>query len=188
MNNKRQRPSWLDRNYSSRRGYALTYWHKLKDYFGYYRSYQNIDWSEVERLVFVCKGNICRSAYAEAVAHKMEVAAVSCGVDTLIGSPADITAASVAKPRGYDLSAHKTQPVMYEILNSKDLIVAMEPWQADFLKENLSRKHQYTLLGLWADPKLPYLHDPYGAVNEYFNKCFSTIDSAGMALCEKMKS
>jgi len=175
------------RNYNSRYGFVHTNWHKLKELLGCYNSYQQIDFSLVDRLVFICKGNICRSAYAEAVARKLGVNVISYGVNTLIGSPADATALSVALSRGYDLSEHKTRPIMYTALRSKDLIVAMEPWQASFLKENLSRKHQYTLLGLWDRPMLPYLHDPYGATNEYFNKCFSSIDGAVMALCEKIQ-
>ena len=58
---------WLRDNYGSRRGFVRTWWHRLRYLLGGYRAYRQVDWNSVERLVFVCKGNICRSAYAGAL-------------------------------------------------------------------------------------------------------------------------
>ena len=76
---------WIARRYGSRRGFALTLWHQAKNLLGMYRSYRQVHWESVGRLVFVCKGNICRSAYTEAVAKSLGVAAISCGLDTGYG-------------------------------------------------------------------------------------------------------
>lgn len=177
---------WLARRYGSRRGFVRTYWHRFRYYLGAYRQYENIDWSRVERLVFVCKGNICRSAYAEIVARSLGVNAVSCGLDTIEDAPANESAERAAVRSGYSLQGHQTQPMMYLQLRSTDLLVAMEPWQAAYLNRHLKREHVYTLLGMWSNQNLPHIQDPYGAVDAYFDVCFAHIRSGVKTLVSQI--
>lgn len=179
---------WLARRYGSRRGFVRTHWHLLKYYLGMYRQYESIDWQSVERLVFVCKGNICRSAYAEAVACSLGVNAISCGLDTIENAPANGSAIRAAERSGFSLDKHVTHPVMYLALKKTDLIVTMEPWQAEYLEKYLVRNHACTLLGLWSKKKLPHLQDPYSAVDEYFDECFSSIRDGVHMLVNKISS
>jgi protein-tyrosine phosphatase len=147
-----------------------------------------VDWDSIERLVFVCKGNICRSAYAEAVARSMGINAISCGIDTIEDAPANDYAAEMARRRGFDLGRHRTRPIMYLMLRRTDLLVAMEPWQARFLSTHLRRPHQCTLLGSWSKPVSPYIHDPYRSSPAYFEKCFDYIEASVREIAEKMIS
>lgn len=178
---------WVARNYGSRRGFLLTYWHHLLYLLGRYRKYRKVDWQSIERLVFVCKGNICRSAYAEAVSRSMGVEAISCGLDTIENAPANIDAICNAIALGFDLKGHKTTPIMYLVIRKSDLLIAMEPWQCNFLQRSLHRKHQITLLGLWSRPIFPHIQDPYGASPYYFKKCFEYIKSSVNELSKKIK-
>jgi protein-tyrosine phosphatase len=177
----------LDR-FGSRRGAIRTYWHKLKYSFGIYRDYSKVDWSNIDRLVFVCKGNICRSAYAEVVAKSLGVDAISCGISTRNDFPANADAIRIAAERGTDLSEHRTTPAMYVLFKKTDLIVALEPWQAATLTENLQRKHYITLLGLWLSPLRPHVPDPYGLSDVYFNNCFDYIENAVNEITKKIKN
>ena len=177
----------IDR-FGSRRGAIRTYWHKLKYAVGAYYDYSKIDWSNIDRLVFVCKGNICRSAYAEVVAKSLGIDAISCGINTKNDVSANSDAIKVADERGIDLSRHKTTPVMYVIFRKTDLIVAMEPWQADSLTKNLKRKHYITLLGLWMCPLRPHVQDPYGHSATYFNNCFDYIENSVDEIAKKIKN
>lgn len=179
--------SSLAGNYGSRSGFARTVWFRLLDNLGAYREYHHVDWKSVERLVFVCKGNICRSAYAEAVARSLGIAAVSCGLNAIDGAPADEVAVNSARKRGYSLDSHRTTPVLRLDLNSSDLLVAMEPWQTKALKNILGRDHPSTLLGLWCDPVLPHIQDPFGTPAEYFNKCFENIEKSVHEIEKKIK-
>ena len=183
----KQKNRWLAERYGSRRGFMRTYWHRLLYILGRYRNYQKVDWQSVERLVFVCKGNICRSAYAEAVARSLGIEAISCGLDTIEDAPANVDAVRTAHKRGFDLEKHKTTPIMYLILRKTDLLVAMEPWQTGFLGRYLSRKHHHTLLGLWTQPFLPHIQDPYGSSSVYFEKCFSYIEKSVHEIAKKTK-
>ena len=178
---------WLAGRYGSRRGLLRTYWHRLLYFLGKYRQYQEVDWQSVERLVFVCQGNICRSAYAEMVARSLGLEAVSCGVDAIEDASANDQAMQTAKLQGFDLGSHRTRHIMYLVLKKTDLLVAMEPWQAEFLRTNLFREHQCILLGLWGQPVLPHIEDPYGSSSTYFEKCFTYIQNSVNELAKKIK-
>ena len=178
---------WLRDNYGSRRGFVLTWWHRLRYLLGGYRSCRKVDWDSVERLVFVCKGNICRSAYAESVARSLGLEVASCGLQTIVAAPANEDAVKAARKRGVDLESHRTTPIMYLVLKKTDLLVAMEPWQVEYMKTYLMRDHHYTLLGLWYKPVLPHIQDPYGASPEYFERCFKYIEESVHVISKKIK-
>lgn len=169
--------SWLSENYGSRRGALLTYWYRLLFMFGKYRAYRQINWALVDRVVFVCKGNICRSAYAEVVAKALHVEATSCGINTQDDLPANQCAIMIADMRGVNLQDHKTTRVQSLSVRPNDLLIAMEPWQLDYLK-NEFKDNSCTLLGLWGKPINPHIHDPYGASEEYFHRCFCYIEKS----------
>jgi protein-tyrosine phosphatase len=178
---------WFANRYGSRRGFALTFWHQFLYSIGKYRAYRKVDWESVERLVFVCKGNICRSAYAESVAKSLNIQTISCGVDTRNGSPANSDAIQVAKARGKNLSKHKTTSLNELSLRKGDLLVAMEPWQAKHLESELGSGCKSTLLGIWSVSKRPYIQDPYGASTAYFNNCFSFIEKSVHEITYKIR-
>ena len=167
---------WFAERYGSRKGALLTYWYRILSLFGWYRAFRKIDWGRVDRIVFVCKGNVCRSPYAEAVAKSLHIDALSCGIDTVNGKPANTRAISTALRNNIDLSSHMAQVINDLDIGRNDLVIAMEPWHIRYLRKNKCADCQYTLLGLWGKAGLPYIHDPYGLSQEYFNRCFDFID------------
>jgi len=174
-------------HYGSRRGFALSWWYRMLYLFGRYRGYRQVDWDSVERLVFVCKGNICRSPYAEAVAQSLGVVSISCGIDTINGAPANADAICAATEKGISMMEHKTKPIQSLMLKKGDLLIAMEPWQAEYLKQKLVKGSQGTLLGLWGAPVIPYIHDPFGNATAYFNNCFNYIEKAVYEITRQIK-
>jgi len=169
---------WLEEQYGSRRGFILTWWHRLLYRLGRYRNYRQVDWAGVERLVFVCKGNVCRSAFAEVVARRDGQTAVSCGIEAGVDVPAYVGAVTAAEARGFSLAEHRTTPFRHLELRDNDLLVAMEPSQARFLTQTLGRDSPCTLLGLWGPGEMPYIHDPYGTSAPFFDNCFSYLENA----------
>ncbi len=87
-------------------------------------------------IIFICSGNICRSAFAEADLNKLvkssninfDINIKSAGTHTKNGLPADSNAIIHARIFDIDLSSHKTTKVERELLESSKLILAMEPW------------------------------------------------------------
>jgi protein-tyrosine phosphatase len=137
------------------------------------------DPAAVRRLVFVCHGNICRSAFADVVARAAGLRVASFGLSTDAGKPAHPPAVSVAADLGFDLNAHRTTRAEDFVPQAGDLLLAMEARQlrrlaADPRFEDAPR----TLLGLYADPKVPHLHDPYELDQNYMVTCLKRIESA----------
>ena len=178
--------SWLSGRYGSRRGFVRTCWYRLLYLAGSYRDYRRVDWGSVERLVFVCKGNICRSAYAEAVARSLGVDSISCGLETRNGLPANEHAIDIAAARGFDLRKHRTTPIESLVTRDTDLLVAMEPWQIEYIDRKYGKKHMCSLLGLWATPANPYIQDPYDASTIYFHNCFTYIENSAHEIARKI--
>ncbi|MGA4507715.1 hypothetical protein ACQB6R_01620 [Propionibacteriaceae bacterium G1746] len=79
------------------------------------------------RVLFVCTGNICRSAYAQVVAAAAPVDGVeftSAGTHAVVGARIDPPMARLV-PRGVDPSGHVAQQLTRDIATSADLIIAM---------------------------------------------------------------
>ncbi len=178
---------WFINHHGSRRGALLTYWHRLLFLFGRYRLYRHVNWNATSRLVFVCKGNICRSAYAEAVAKLHNVEAVSCGINTRDGVSANESAIKAAAAMDIDLQSHRTTRVQSLTINQGDLLIAMELSQAEYLKSKF-KNNSCTILGLWCKPVTPHIQDPYGAPEAYFHRCFCCIENSVYEIAKKIKN
>ena len=151
---------------------------KVKFHLGFYNKYENIDWKRVDRIVFVCKGNICRSPYSEMRAKQLGINASSIGLHTKEGSAANVDAIKNAFYRDINLDSHRAR--IYESIkfSSSDLAVCMEPWHVKRFKEVDSSGCQITLLGLWCSQEKIIISDPYGKPDMFFENCFKEIDIA----------
>lgn len=137
------------------------------------------DPADVRRLVFVCHGNICRSAFADAVARRAGLRAASFGLSTDAGKGAHPPAIEAARALGFDLRAHRTTRGGDFEPEAGDFLLAMETRQlrrfaADARFASLPR----SLLGLYASPAVPHLHDPYELDPAYMLTCLKRIESA----------
>jgi protein-tyrosine-phosphatase len=86
------------------------------------------------RILFVCTGNTCRSALAEAIARKVavergltDVEVQSAGTSAWDGAPASDGALLVGMERALDLSQHRAQTLSRELVSGADLILGMGP-------------------------------------------------------------
>jgi protein-tyrosine phosphatase len=146
---------------------------------GAFRTYLDIDWSRVQRLVIACHGNICRSPYAELRARELGLAATSFGLHASPGARANEAAVRNAARRGADLSGHRSRSIDTINLCIGDLLVAMEPRQAERLSQlAIGVGAQLTLQGLWALAPRPYVPDPYGRSDACFQHSYALIDSS----------
>jgi len=137
---------------------------------------------EVRKISFVCTGNICRSAYAEAKLKEkllsngtleQEIEIVSSGLKTHNGKPANQRAIEMASRRGIDLSQHRTSQFDG---NSADLFFCMEPWQRRSAAKQTEA--EVYLIGDLAEELPVVTRDPYNLSEEIFDRIFDIIDRA----------
>jgi protein-tyrosine phosphatase len=158
---------------------------------GWARGLARVDWNSVSRLVFVCRGNICRSPYAEGRAKEAGIRATSFGLEADGRSPADEVAHRVAASRGIALDGHVTRQAEQVPIEEGDLVIGMEPWHIKrFLRGrggSSGRQPQVTLLGLWGPEPLLIIEDPFGRDEAYFHRCFERIDQAIEGMRRRME-
>ena len=137
------------------------------------------DPAAVRRLVFVCHGNICRSAFAQAVARDAGLQATSFGLSTDAGRMAYEPATDFARSQGLDLSEHRAARAADFEPEAGDLLLAMETRQLRRMAgDPVLSTAPRTLLGLYASPPVPHLHDPYHLDADYLPVCLTRIQRA----------
>ena len=142
-------------------------------------------------MLFVCKGNICRSPFAEHIALKLQGEGLvsgkkfgSAGLDVpkSISSPNE--AIQGAKLYGIHLENHRSQSISLDLVESYDMIIAMEVWQYAALQSSFQYHHDKLFLLPLLDPKesAKYcgyaafnIQDPYGGPPSAFEECFERI-------------
>jgi protein-tyrosine phosphatase len=159
-------------------------YHKVLYQLGFYVDYSRPDWQQVNRLVFVCMGNINRSAYGEAKAKSLGMASYSYGIDADESKGASEEALRNGSARGIDLSSHHCRSINNIELQQGDLILAVEPDHLEAIANAIAKVNksqtltQTTLLGIWARSPTPFLQDPICRSDIYFGSCFNKIDEA----------
>lgn len=171
--------------FGSKKGLIRHYYYKCLLIFGGYKQYQTVDWQSVNRLVFVCHGNICRSAFCEYFARSLGLNSASVGLECTDGNSADERAQALATIRSLNMSGHATMNVRNFKKQSGDLFIVMEPKHLHALKNLLGVSYQVTLIGLWPEKKNSYVHDPYSANQKYFNNCIDYLASCVEAIACK---
>lgn len=135
-----------------------------------------IDYSRVRRVIFVCKGNICRSAYAEAKFNQLLSGAISAGTHADAQGLANPDAIRIAAERSVDMTGHRTQRLAKLQSHPGDLFVCMEREHAQSVRNVIDMgANQVLLLGGLAG--LPRVIDPYGKSDVVFRGIFDRIDA-----------
>lgn len=142
-------------------------------------------------VLFVCKGNICRSPFAEHLAAKLQGEGLMSGmkfgsaglhVPKPTSSPDD--AIQAAKPYGIHLENHRSQSISLELVESYDMIIAMEAWQYVDLQSSFGLYRDKLFLLPLLDSNRPVkrrgyaafnIQDPYGGPPSAFEECFKRI-------------
>jgi len=181
--------NWIRRPYGTHRGLIRLLFDQAKWRAGRYRACENIDWTRIERLVFVCQGNICRSPYAHVLAEQDGLPVASFGYATTTGLPANEVAKTVARVRGHSLDGHVTTDVGDFTITADDLLLVMEDRHLPKVAPRAQAVGaQVTLLGLWAEPPRPLIYDPNHLSEAYFHTCYGVIESAVAKVAERWRT
>lgn len=137
------------------------------------------DPAQVRRLVFVCQGNICRSAFADVAARRLGMRTASFGLSTTTGRAAHGPAIVAAHGLGHDMSDHRALDLADYTPQLGDLLLAMEVRQLHRLAADPRLGDTpRLLLGQWTRPMMPHLHDPYELDDAYMATCLRRVEQA----------
>ncbi|MDR7377297.1 protein-tyrosine phosphatase [Rhodoferax ferrireducens] len=178
----------VDTNYGTVRGWVRVVLGQLEFATGRVEQYLHPRLQDVDRLVFVCLGNINRSAFSEIVARAQGVTTCSLGLSTMTGQPAFHKAVATARPFGLDLSAHTATDLTDYQFRPTDLLLVMEIRHAEKLRAAGIPPASIALLGHWAAPHRIHLHDPHVLSDAYFRTCFTLLHSAVSGLVADLRA
>lgn len=151
--------------------------------------------SKPKHIIFVCKGNICRSAFAEhymkSIAEGLEVKIGSYGLDVDQGKYPPREAINAAAMFGIDISKHISQKLYKVDVENADLIIPMEYGQYQRLVKLYPEKKIFVKL-LKKYAPFPYsvfcnIDDPFGCEQDEFIKSFNLIHKSIEGLCQDLK-
>lgn len=136
----------------------------------------------VQSVLFVCKGNICRSPLGEVYFQSLvekegrQMTVRSAGLETTPGKPAHANAKAVALQHRLSLDEHATTQVHKELLDQSDLIIVMEIVQKDRIHRLYPKtKGKVVLLGRFDSVGSLEIADPYSGTSEDFHFCFQHV-------------
>lgn len=177
----------INTNYGTHRGYVRHLLGQMEGALGPRDRFRRIDPAKVQRLVFVCLGNINRSAFAHAVAAAREARCASIGLSTSTGARATEIARTIAPEHGISLDEHRATDISAYERQEGDLLLVMELRHAHRLVAKGVPEEQIALLGHWARPVRYHIHDPQTLSVDYFRSCFTVIESATRRLVAELE-
>lgn len=145
-------------------------------------------------ILFICTGNACRSAAAEAVLHKQlrdagvdDIAVASAGTLEWGSNPRDAVMTRIAAEHGYTMEG-ATQCVTREVLNAADLILVMTPSHREEVTHLLdySRWSRVHLFMDYCFGKDASLIDPSYCPEVIYREVFSAIERGCRVIVEKL--
>jgi len=129
------------------------------------------------RILFVCRGNICRSPFAERLLTNLKLAGVtarSAGTMPFTGRPAPELAQQQAVLQGVDLASHRSKTLDPADIESSDLIVIFDNinWN-DIVSKYPQVKHKILKIGYLIS--LNEIDDPVDGNASVFNEVYCRI-------------
>ena len=153
----------------------------------------------IERILFVCYGNLCRSVLAEALMKRLlsargleHITVGSAGIGALPDYPAPHQIVEVARDRGLDVTGHRSRPLSPSLLDWADIVLIMEFYMGDEISQMRPEKNldKIFLLGNFALEKTVTgeIDDPFGGSPDSFRQCYDEIEASIQRLYEKLVS
>ena len=136
----------------------------------------------LDRVLFVCLGNVCRSPMAEyLMRHKLgpqsSIQVESAGIHPPAGAPIHRTSAELLLEQGIDPGRHRARQLTPELLLQADLVLVMENDQISYLMEMapLVRGRIFLLDKFGESESIP---DPVRFQRPAFEHVYKLIDQA----------
>ena len=134
-------------------------------------------------LLFVCSGNTCRSALAEALALKIaarrgieDLNVSSAGTNAWDKAPATDEALLVGMERDLDLTEHRSRKLTPAIVSEADLIFVMTPGHLEPVRQMGGRGKAHVIDEYASGTANQGISDPYGGDLETYRQTADTLE------------
>ena len=130
---------------------------------------------QIQRILVVCVGNICRSPMAEYFLKQEfpELQIESAGIAGLVGHGADDKAQLCMQRLGIDMQPHKARKLNAELIKQADLVLVMSQNQQKHIEQSWPfAKGKTFRLGHWQNKNVP---DPYRHDQQVFDDTCTLI-------------
>jgi len=130
---------------------------------------------QIQNILVVCVGNICRSPMAEYFLKQQypQLHIESAGISGLVDHPADQKAISCMQRLGIDMNAHIAKKLNAKLIKKADLILVMSQNQQKHLEQTWPfAKGKTFRLGHWQGKNVP---DPFRQEQSVFDETCQLI-------------
>ena len=150
----------------------------------------------MNRIVFVCTGNICRSPLAEGIVRShlaregLAVTVDSAGTERYhLGEPPDPRAIAVARERGVDIAGLRARQVCAADLEDSDLVLVADRSHLAAIERRLPPgRAQVSLLLEWCGiERGGEVPDPYYGGPRDFEQVYELLDCASEGLLRRLR-
>ena len=135
--------------------------------------------SNINKVIFVCVGNTCRSPMAATIMSTFlqgtDILVQSRGMVVLFPEPYNPKAVAVASKHGMIMVSDSTKQIENEDFDNNTLVLVMNSNMKKKLYDKYDRAmNVYTLSEYAGEGDIEVL-DPYGKCMEEYNKCFEQL-------------
>ncbi|NHC03397.1 low molecular weight phosphotyrosine protein phosphatase [Acinetobacter sp. 187] len=130
---------------------------------------------DIQNILVVCVGNICRSPTAEFLLKKNHpnLHIESAGLSAMVGHPADDKAIACMDALNIDMRSHVAKQITAELIKRSDLILVMSSNQQKHIEQTWPfAKGKVFRLGHWQGQNVP---DPYQLDQAFFEQTCKNI-------------